>query len=113
MQCPNCSAANPDGKRFCTNCGASLPLQCRVCGAEASPGAKFCGDCGASLDTAVNPPPTEPSPAPPVLEAERRQVTVMFCDLVGSTTLAELLDPEELRELLAQYQESCGDAVQR
>ena len=45
------------------------------------------------------------------IEAERRQLTVMFCDLVGSTMLAECLDPEELRELLAEYQAACVEVV--
>jgi class 3 adenylate cyclase len=46
-------------------------------------------------------------------EAERRQLTVMFCDLVGSTALAERLDPEDLREVLRAYQETCAEAVGR
>ena len=41
--------------------------------------------------------------------AERRQLTVMFCDMVGSTSLAEHLDPEELRELLQTYRKACSD----
>jgi class 3 adenylate cyclase len=45
--------------------------------------------------------------------AERRQLTVMFCDMVGSTALAEHLDPEELRELLQTYREACSDAAAR
>src|SRR5689334_4683474 len=45
--------------------------------------------------------------------AERRQLTVMFCDIVGSTALAETLDPEELRELLQTYRKACGDAAAR
>jgi class 3 adenylate cyclase len=45
------------------------------------------------------------------VEAERRQLTVMFCDLVGSTALSEQLDPEELRELLAAYQDTCNEVV--
>lgn len=45
--------------------------------------------------------------------AERRQLTVMFCDMVGSTSLAEHLDPEELRELLQTYRKSCSDAAER
>jgi class 3 adenylate cyclase len=44
---------------------------------------------------------------------ERRQLTVMFCDLVGSTALSERLDPEELRELLRVYRQTCGDIVVR
>ena len=46
-------------------------------------------------------------------EAERRQLTVMFCDLVGSTALAERLDPEELRELMQAYRKVCGEVVAR
>jgi class 3 adenylate cyclase len=46
-------------------------------------------------------------------EAERRQLTVMFCDLVGSTPLAEKLDPEELREVIRAYQETCVKQIRR
>src|SRR2546430_2530431 len=45
--------------------------------------------------------------------AERRQLTVMFCDLVGSTPLAERLDPEELREVVRAYQETCTAVIHR
>src|SRR5215467_6538641 len=44
-------------------------------------------------------------------EAERRHLTVMFCDLVGSTTLSEQLDPEDLRELVQAYHETCAGAI--
>ena len=44
---------------------------------------------------------------------ERRQLTVMFCDLVGSTALSEKLDPEELRSLLHAYRTLCGDVIAR
>jgi predicted ATPase/class 3 adenylate cyclase len=46
-------------------------------------------------------------------EAERRQLTVMFCDLVGSTALSERLDPEELREIIRAYQDVCAKVVAR
>jgi TOMM system kinase/cyclase fusion protein len=46
-------------------------------------------------------------------EAERRQLTVMFCDLVGSTALSEQLDPEELREVVSVYHETCAGAISR
>jgi hypothetical protein len=52
-----------------------------------------------------------PSTQPPA--AERRQLTVMFCDLVGSTALSAQLDPEELREVVRAYQETCTDVVRR
>src|SRR5713226_470473 len=45
--------------------------------------------------------------------AERRQLTVMFCDLVGSTVLSEQLDPEELREVVRQYQQTCAEVIER
>jgi class 3 adenylate cyclase/tetratricopeptide (TPR) repeat protein len=45
--------------------------------------------------------------------AERRQLTVLFCDLVGSTALSEQLDPEELRELVRAYQETCTGVIRR
>ena len=46
-------------------------------------------------------------------EAERRQLTVMYCDLVGSTPLAERLDPEELRDVILAYQETCVEQIRR
>ena len=46
-------------------------------------------------------------------EGERRQLTVMFCDLVGSTPLSEQLDPEELRELIRAYQNACIAVITR
>ena len=46
-------------------------------------------------------------------EGERRQLTVMFCDLVGSTTLSEQLDPEEYREVVRAYQERCTAVIRR
>src|SRR4051812_16035542 len=55
-----------------------------------------------------------PEPRPTVAGgAERRQLTVMFCDIVGSTALAERLDPEELRDLLQRYRKTCRDVVAR
>ena len=52
-------------------------------------------------------------PAAPLAEAERRQLTVMFCDLVGSTALSARLDPEELREVIGAYHRSVAEAVRR
>jgi class 3 adenylate cyclase/predicted ATPase len=60
---------------------------------------------------------TVPDPVPSAKvhasDAERRQITVMFCDLVGSTALSESLDPEDLRGVLQAYQKACGDVVER
>ncbi|MET4493538.1 adenylate/guanylate cyclase domain-containing protein [Bradyrhizobium sp. LA7.1] len=52
-------------------------------------------------------------PAPTTSQAERRQLTVMFCDLVDSTALSSTLDPEQLRDLLLAYQAACGGVIDR
>src|SRR5215813_531364 len=62
---------------------------------------------------AAHQPSASPAEPHPPLEAERRQLTVMFCDLVGSTQLSEQLDPEELREVVQAYQETCTGVIQR
>ncbi|MBT4628064.1 MAG: adenylate/guanylate cyclase domain-containing protein, partial [Rhodospirillales bacterium] len=118
MNCPSCSAHNPDSHRFCSECGHALPRLCGACGFGNSAGAKFCGGCGTSLQTEA--PQPEPQPAappaqaaPPALEseAERRQLTVMFCDLVGSTALSEGLDLEDLRDVLRRYQDAAAEHI--
>jgi len=58
------------------------------------------------------PEPASPAAAAPT-PAERRQLTVLFCDLVGSTALSRQLDPEDLRDLMRRYQEAVADAVAR
>jgi class 3 adenylate cyclase len=65
--------------------------------------------------TANAPPPAAPAtlPKPAQDTAERRQVTVMFSDLVGSTALSARMDPEDLREVISSYQECVAEAVQR
>ena len=52
-----------------------------------------------------------PRDVPAPSEAERRQLTVMFCDLVGSTALSARLDPEDLREVIGAYQSAVADVV--
>jgi class 3 adenylate cyclase len=54
-----------------------------------------------------------PSVAPRTPEAERRQLTVVFCDLVDSTVLASQLDPEEWREVVRAYQDTCAKVIAR
>jgi class 3 adenylate cyclase len=73
---------------------------------------KFCGECGAALDDIVR----TPNAAAPVAASgagERRHLTVLFCDLVGSTEIAAQLDPEEWRELLAGYHRAAAEAITR
>jgi class 3 adenylate cyclase/predicted ATPase len=111
MRCTSCGFANPDGVKFCHDCGSAFKNRCPNCGIENPLPAKFCGDCGTSLtgQPASTPPSTSPLQvmAPSRAEAERRQLTVMFCDLVGSTALSTQLDPEELREVIQTYQQTC------
>ena len=71
---------------------------------------------GATRGETANPPTSsDTSLQPPGArrEAERRQLTVMFCDLVGSTALSEQLDPEELRDVVSAYHETCASAISR
>src|SRR5262249_50769308 len=58
--------------------------------------------------------PSGPAPtAPPLPDAERRQLTVMFCDLVDSTRLSSQLDPEEYRDMVRAYQNVCSEVITR
>ncbi len=76
-------------------------MQCSRCQSENPAGMKFCGQCGAPL-----------LPETGAL-AELRQLTVVFCDLVGSTVLADSMDPEELREITSAYHAACGRVIAR
>ncbi len=68
---------------------------------------------GEKGETEKPPTSSDASPQGARREAERRQLTVMFCDLVGSTALSERLDPEELREVVSAYHETCAGAISR
>ena len=110
MKCPACETVNPDGYRFCSECGQPMPVQCPSCGFANAPGGKFCDGCGNPLGERTS----EKKPKPrPEREAERRQLTVMFYDLVGSTALSRRMDPEELRDVIAAYQGQCGAVIER
>ena len=113
MRCPSCTAENAETRRFCGECGAPLPLPCLACGFENEPTVKFCGGCGKPIGGADALAPIA-APAPPRTDgAERRQLTVMFCDLVGSTALATQVDPEDLRELINAYHKVCAECIAR
>ncbi|MCA9869918.1 MAG: AAA family ATPase [Anaerolineae bacterium] len=120
MICPNCQTANPVGAKFCNNCGTQLPLSCPNCGQVNPQGAKFCNNCGFKLAAAQAAAEAAALPVnalnrylPPEmrvkLEAarsahagagERRIVTILFCDVKGSTAAASQLDPEEWAEII-------------
>src|SRR6516165_10360982 len=67
----------------------------------------------AELKGAPEPRAAATAPVTPHDTAERRQVTVMFSDLVGSTALSARMDPEDLREVISAYQKCVADIVQR
>jgi len=93
-----------------------MPLLCRECGHGNTPGSNFCAKCGARLIDEKAPAPAveaKPRPYPAGGSAERRQVTVMFCDLVGSTPLSTRLDPEDLREVIGAYYREVAQTVRR
>src|SRR5215469_3956627 len=67
-----------------------------------------------AADTRLDPlPPAAPSSGTAAAEAERRQLTIMFCDLVGSTPLAARLDPEDLRDVLGAYHRAVAEVIGR
>ena len=72
-------------------------------------------DAIAALRDAPSPaaPPAAPEPAGTASGAERRQLTVLFCDLAGSTALSARLDPEDLREVMAAYHRAVAEIVER
>ena len=117
MQCPKCQHENPNEANFCMKCGTKLERKCSNCGADYPEEAAFCMKCGTQLVQETTPPTAEEKPVEPLVaareapEAERRQLTVMFCDLVGSTALSARLDPEELREVIQNYQSISAEVI--
>jgi len=113
MRCPSCLAENAATRRFCAECGSPLASACPACGFENEPTAKFCGGCGKPVGETADPPPPARSTPPRNDAAERRQLTVMFCDLVGSTALATRLDPEDMRDVIGAYQTCVAETIGR
>jgi class 3 adenylate cyclase/tetratricopeptide (TPR) repeat protein len=123
MRCAKCGCENPESQRFCGDCGSPLGNRCARCGAENPAGQKFCGDCGADLSQPTAAPRSAESAAAPVVgehgepqevpKGERRHLTVLFCDLVGSTEIASHLDPEQWREIVGEYHHAAAQAIER
>src|SRR3984893_2422499 len=124
MRCPNCQSDNPENASFCIECGAGFERGCLKCGLDNPPRAKFCSRCGSAFAEPEVPPisggstlniatsdvqPKRPSGR----EGERRHLTVLFCDLVGSTAISAQLDPEEWRETVANYHRAAAEAITR
>ena len=140
MTCPYCAHANPSNAKFCENCGRPLPRPCPNCGQSVSAAARFCSNCGFQLAVTSAPAETTGPAAPPSLastsldalrrstpqplaqkilaqrsrlEGERKLVTALFTDIVGSTTLAEAMDPEDWREVVSGTHARVSEAVYR
>jgi class 3 adenylate cyclase/tetratricopeptide (TPR) repeat protein len=127
MHCPSCNRDNPDDAKFCVSCGSPFARRCAKCGAENPSDASFCKQCGTALaGTEVSSRSSSPPQATTevhvatagndafgLTDGERRHLTVLFCDLVGSTEIAARLDPEEWRSIAARYQRSAAEAVTR
>jgi hypothetical protein len=113
MKCPKCQTENPEKRKFCRECGARLLLFCPECNAENLPGDKFCGECGYKLDAPLKETPKPLTPEQKVekiqkylpkgiaekilsqkdkIEGERKQVTVMFCDMEGFMIFEKILE---------------------
>src|SRR5215475_4851114 len=89
-------------------------MRCPSCGFTNPARFKFCGGCGGSLGGKLPAPArthADPIAEQSQREAERRRITVVFCDLVGSTALAEQLDPEDLHQITQAYQKVCADII--
>src|SRR6202521_5225064 len=114
VHCTKCGADNREGAKFCSECATPFAAKCRKCGAVNASGAKFCDECGVSLSAPTN---NSVSALPQVqareVVGERRHLTVLFCDLVGSTAIATQLDPEEWRETVAGYHRVAAQAIER
>ena len=128
MNCPNCQTLNPDDAKFCMNCGTNLVRACSNCGTELPAAAKFCLNCGHKVEAGTAEPQAaaataatkaedisasldrfipkellaklESARSSKAMEGERRTVTMLFCDVEGSTATAGQLDPEEWAEII-------------
>ena len=110
MRCPQCRRDNPAEARFCWHCGAQLAMACVACGAVQPPGARFCPECGRAAAEASVPAGYTPRhiseqilAARSAFEGERKQVSVLFCDIVRSSALAAELGPEEFHLVIDRF----------
>lgn len=115
--CGDCQFSNPDGMKFCGSCGSMLSLMCPSCNFSNPADFKFCGKCGGNLQVKDEDIVTPPAKKREVKNnddsavAERRQLTVMFCDLADSAALSDSLDPEEFHNIIQQYQAACAEVI--
>jgi predicted ATPase/class 3 adenylate cyclase len=126
MKCSKCGFENREGAKFCGKCRSKLAQICPSCNAENPPGIAFCDQCGGDLATPAKPIPKDLSFDEKIakvqqylpqglaekilsqrdrIEGERKQVTVLFTDMAGYTSMAEKLDPEDAYSLMDRVYE--------
>jgi len=125
VRCPECQQANPDDAQFCLRCGSPLGSLCGLCGTRQPLDARFCVQCGHELTavaeaedrlrrvTAATPTSLAAKLRTARMGDERKLVTILFADVVGSTHLAEKLDAEEWKELINGAFESMTAPIHR
>jgi class 3 adenylate cyclase/tetratricopeptide (TPR) repeat protein len=126
MKCPECLFDNREGAKFCKKCGAKLDLICPKCNALLSPDSLFCDECGSKLSQLFERAPTDLSFDEKLtkiqkylpkgltekilsqrdrIEGERKQITVMFCDMESFTSMSAMLSIEEAYSIMNQVYE--------
>jgi class 3 adenylate cyclase/tetratricopeptide (TPR) repeat protein len=98
VKCLKCHFENREEVKFCEECGAKLRLMCPHCACEVPMGRRFCGQCGHPLSHAS----WVVEEITPTIIGERKQITVLFSDLSGYTSMTEKLDPEEVKEIMGR-----------
>src|SRR5271155_3279978 len=90
-------------------------MSCSNCGFENPENFAFCGHCGSPISPNHRTHPSEGSASEGgyLSRAERRHLSVMFIDLVGSTALSGSLDPEEMNDLMQEYRRVCADVIRQ
>jgi len=114
--CAGCGSEVLPSSSFCHCCGRRQASPCAACGFACEPDFAFCPRCGAARSARSEPMPVAPPPEPERAaghETDRRQVTVVFADLSGFTSLAERLDPETLRTFQNALFETMAQAIAR
>jgi class 3 adenylate cyclase/tetratricopeptide (TPR) repeat protein len=111
VRCSKCGTDNAENSRFCDQCATPLSRLCAKCSFENSPQARFCAQCAAPLGPALN--ERDEAQTSSTTYGERRHLTILFCDLVGSVTLTSQLDPEEWRATVEGYQRTVSEAIRR
>jgi class 3 adenylate cyclase/tetratricopeptide (TPR) repeat protein len=119
MPCSVCGSENRKHAKFCGGCGAPLALECAKCGSKIAWSNKFCDSCGAAVPTEVADVTVEANDVaadqPRAAErfANRRQMSLMSCDLVDSSILANSLDPEDLRYAINNFHQISKQIIEQ